>query len=85
MMWNPGPPLPWWKRLLLRWKTWRGWRRLMRKGMTVPTVKQPFPELKADDIVSVQPMTKTQQFLEMAFSEEEDFFDMENLEEDSLH
>jgi len=57
----------------------------MRKGMTVPTVKQPFPELKADDIVSVQPMTKTQQFLEMAFSEEEDFFDMENLEEDSLH
>ena len=54
-----GPPVPWWKRILRRWRDrWRWWR-LMRRGMPMPMVKRPFPGLAVDDIVGVQPMTNT--------------------------
>lgn len=84
---EPPPPLPWWKRLLLRWRMWRNWRRLMRKGMTIPMVKRPFPGLNAEDIVSVQPMTGARHafILKTKLEGEDEFNAMDVLEEDSFH
>jgi len=38
-----------------RWRSWRMWRRL--KHYKLPVIEKVYPNLRADDIVSAQPMT----------------------------